>query len=236
MAAVACLDEPTRRQLYDLVSRAPGPVGRDEAAARLGIARSTAAFHLDRLAAHGLVEVAFARRTGRTGPGAGRPAKLYRRARTEVAVSLPGRRYPLAGRVLAGAFEEVAAASSREEPSQVLARHAHEEGVALGRAGGDLGTVLEECGYEPRASLDDNETGLVLANCPFDEMVSDHAQLVCAMNLHLLEGLLDGLGERRYTARLDPGPGRCCVRLVRAPGADAAPSADGQDSRGARSP
>ena len=215
VAAVACLDEPTRRRLYDVVARSAAPMSRDEAAEAADVSRSTAAFHLDRLARAGLLEVTFARRSGRSGPGAGRPAKLYRRARGEVAVSLPGRRYPLAAGLLAAAFDQVE--QTGERPRAALARLAQREGTSVGRSGGDLTTVLESCGYEPREAGDDEPPGIILTNCPFDELVGAHADLVCTMNLHLLEGLLGGLGASGCAARLDPGPDRCCVRLERAP-------------------
>ena len=82
LAAIGSLTDPTRRRLYGFVSRSIEPVGRDEAADALGIPRQTAAYHLDRLADEGLVDVEFLRLSGRTGPGAGRPAKLYKRTRT----------------------------------------------------------------------------------------------------------------------------------------------------------
>jgi len=239
VAAVAALDEPTRRRLYDVVARAQRPLSRDDAAAEVGISRGTAAFHLDRLAARGLLEVTFERLTGRTGPGAGRPAKLYRRARSDVAVSLPGRRYDLAGRLLVQTVADIE--SSGDRPRDVLTRHARREGVALGAAGLDVQEVLEDCGYEPRETTRAGESGggsqeversasppdpasaaepasgpgpdLVLANCPFHEMVGEHPELVCGMNLHLIEGVLEGLHEEHYTACLDPAEGRCCVRL-----------------------
>src|SRR4051794_25592860 len=105
-AAVAALAEPTRRRLYDHVARGPGPVSRDEAAAAVAVPRATAAFHLDRLVADGLLDVHYERRSGRSGPGAGRPAKLYRRAGASGAGALPGRRYDPAGGPLAPALGE----------------------------------------------------------------------------------------------------------------------------------
>src|SRR3954454_1833883 len=105
VAAVAALAEPTRRRLYEHVVRQPAPVSRDEAAAALGLPRATVAFHLDRLVDERLLDVGYERRSGRTAPGAGRPAKLYRRAACALAVSLPERRYDLAGHLLADALE-----------------------------------------------------------------------------------------------------------------------------------
>src|SRR3954447_16063566 len=89
MAAVAALAEPTRRRLYDHVVRQAGPVSRDEGAAATDVPRATVSFHLDKLVDEGLLDVVFERRTGRSGPGAGRPSKLYRRGEGEGAVALP---------------------------------------------------------------------------------------------------------------------------------------------------
>ncbi|MGY1823466.1 helix-turn-helix transcriptional regulator [Geodermatophilus sp. SYSU D00079] len=215
VAAVAALAEPTRRRLYDHVVRQPGPVSRDDAAGALGVPRPTTAFHLDRLVADGLLEVSFERRTGRSGPGAGRPAKLYRRAGCAVEVSFPERRYDLAGELLAGALEE--ADASGEPPRQVLGRRARARGRELGAsAGGAAGdprarvvAALEDAGFEPRA--EDGAT--TLANCPFHALAREHTALVCGMNLQLLEGLLEAVPGTGWDARPAPGPDRCCVRL-----------------------
>ena len=212
VAAVAALAEPTRRRLYDHVVREPAPVSRDEAAAALGVPRGTTAFHLDRLVADGLLDVHYERRTGRTGPGAGRPAKLYRRAACSVAVSLPERRYDLAGELLAGALEE--AESSGELPRTVLERRARRRGRELGSEVADEGAepvlrLLEEHGFEPRPE----DGAVALANCPFHALAQQHTALVCGMNLRLLEGVLEEVGGAGLAARLAPSAGRCCVRL-----------------------
>jgi predicted ArsR family transcriptional regulator len=228
VAAVASLDEPTRRRIYDHVCTHALPVSRDDVADALGVPRRTAAFHLDRLAELGLLSVSFARRSGRSGPGAGRPAKLYQRSAGEVTVSLPPRRYDLAGRLLAGALAQ--AQLSGEPPSEVLDRRAHDFGQAMARgesAGreqprqreqqmksrvGDtdiLMRLLEDHGFEPRLAGRD----IVLHNCPFHTLAQEHPELVCGMNLHLLEGVLEELGQTGVRACLDPGPSRCCVRL-----------------------
>jgi predicted ArsR family transcriptional regulator len=217
VAAVVLLGEPTRRRLYDHVVRQAGPVSRDDAAEALDLPRSTVAFHLDRLAQEGLLAVVYERRTGRTGPGAGRPSKLYRRSRREVAVSLPGRRYDLAGDLLAGALEEAEATGA--SPREVLARRAHGLGrriAADARGNGaapDTREVvlrtLESSGYQPRTEDD----AVVLVNCPFHALAEEHTGLVCGMNLHLLDGLVTELDEAGLRARLDPGPDRCCVVL-----------------------
>jgi predicted ArsR family transcriptional regulator len=211
VAAVAALAEPTRRRVYDHVVRQEWPVSRDDAAAALALPRATAAFHLDRLVADGLLDACFERRTGRTGPGAGRPAKVYQRGASAVTVSLPERRYDLAGELLADALAE--AAGSGAPPVQVLDRGARQRGRELGsQAGAGRGAalrLLEEYGYEPRPDGD----AIGLANCPFHALAGRQPDLVCGMNLRLLEGVLDGVGERGLTARLCPPDGGCCVRM-----------------------
>jgi predicted ArsR family transcriptional regulator len=188
-------------------------VSRDEAAAAVALPRATVAFHLDRLVADGLLDVVFERRTGRTGPGAGRPSKLYRRADRAVAVSLPERSYDLAGDLLATALTESEA--SGEAPRVVLERRAFERGRELAAAAGADGgrdrvlQVLEDNGFEPRAE----DGGIALANCPFHLLARQHTELVCGMNLSLIGGVLDGVRSPGLVARLRPEPGMCCVQL-----------------------
>src|SRR4051794_34392645 len=99
VSKVGALTDPIRRALYHFIAYQPGAVSRDQAAAGIDVPRHTAKFHLDKLVDEGLLVTEFKRLTGRSGPGAGRPAKLYRRARKEVNVTLPRRRYDLAGHV-----------------------------------------------------------------------------------------------------------------------------------------
>jgi predicted ArsR family transcriptional regulator len=199
VAAVAALDEPTRRRLYAHVARQATPVSRDDVAAALRIPRATVAFHLDKLVAEGLLAVSFERRTDRAGPGAGRPAKLYRRSERQVTVSLPERQYELAGQVMADALESGA-------PPVSCARTM---GERLADSDCDIRVLLERHGFEPSAEGRD----VVLRNCPFHALAQSHTELVCGMTLGLVEGMLTD--HPGWTARLESRPGHCCVRLVR---------------------
>jgi predicted ArsR family transcriptional regulator len=219
VAAVAALAEPTRRRVYDHVVRRPEPVSRDEAAAALSVPRATAAFHLDRLVADGLLDVHYERRSGRSGPGAGRPAKLYRRAECAVSVSLPERRYDLAGELLAVALTE--AERSGERPAEALDRVAHDRGEQLGLNAAQQGDrraavleLLEDHGFEPR----EDDGCVTLVNCPFHALAREHTELVCGMNLRLLQGVLDGAPGTGLAPRLQPSANACCVRLEPAAG------------------
>ncbi|WP_104081184.1 metalloregulator ArsR/SmtB family transcription factor [Cryobacterium sp. Y11] len=210
ISAIASLSDPLRRSLFDLVSQSAVPMGRDEAAEALGVPRGTVAFHLERLARCGLLDTEFQRRTGRTGPGAGRPAKLYRRAANEIVVSVPGRHYALAGELLISAIEQSdrTGKPAQESLTQVSVEHGH----TLGMSAGSLDAVLQSTGYEPQ---DDGDGGLLLHNCPFNQLTKSHTETICAANLALLVGVAEGAGERARKVHFAPRDGYCCVRIAR---------------------
>jgi predicted ArsR family transcriptional regulator len=216
------LADPVRRSLYRFVADQPQAVSRDQAAEGVDVPRHTAKHHLDRLVDEGLLVTEFRRLTGRTGPGAGRTAKLYRRADAEVVVSLPHRRYDLAGAILADAVERslVGApleasvhAAALDAGRRVAAEAPHHDRRAseLGR----VGEVLARHGFEPRVG-----ERLVLHNCPFDRLATEHQGVVCTMNLAFVGGVVDRLGCRDLEATLDPEPSRCCVTVQRRGGPD----------------
>lgn len=224
MGPITSLAEPTRRAVYDFVARAGNWVSRDQAAAGTGLERGTAAHHLDRLADDGLLEVDYRRLSGRRGPGAGRPAKLYRRARRDFELSLPPRDYELAGRLLADAADRAQREGvditlaidgvTRDEGRQLAA----EVQARLDQAGGHgaearrraLLDVLDEHGFEPR-TLDDGT--VALGNCPFHHLAQRHTELICGMNLGLLHAAVADVGGTGFRARLEPEDGYCCVRF-----------------------
>lgn len=208
--AVAALADPQRRRLYRLATERA--ISRDDAAATLGMPRSTAALNLDRLADAGLLTVTHVRRSGRTGPGAGRPAKLYRAAAAEVAASIPERHYELAGALLAAAAEK--ADERGIAVRDALATEAFAAGAAIGADCDDLQDALTVCGYAPRGGA---SADVVLENCPFHVLASRHTALICGANLELVRGLASATADER-TPVLLPAQGRCCVEIR--PGVD----------------
>ena len=210
LAALASLGDPLRRDLYHAVTSRDGGVGRDEAAAAVGVSRALAAYHLDKLVEAGLLDTRFERRTGRRGPGAGRTAKLYLRSASPVEVALPARDYELIAGLLARSVEADPAGGARVE--LVRAARALGAEVAAGRVGdgAEVASVLADRGYEPYQ----DEGVLRLRNCPFGRLADAHRDLVCRANLAFMEGLLDGLGRSGLRAVLEPRPGRCCVAFV----------------------
>jgi predicted ArsR family transcriptional regulator len=208
LAAIGLLQDPVRRALYGHVVADGGEVSRNQAAEAAGVARGLAAFHLDKLVEAGLLEASFRRLGGRRGPGAGRPAKLYRRAPGEVAASLPPRTYETAAHLLAETVEQTGAdlelqAAARRAGVRAGRRQPREGGPAAER-------LLAARGYEPYR----DGAALRLRNCPFANLSGEFPVLVCAMNLSLIEGLLEGIGEPPGRAVMDPAPGRCCVAIT----------------------
>jgi predicted ArsR family transcriptional regulator len=219
LAGVAGLADPIRRALYRHVAERGVAVGRDEAARAAGISRTLAGYHLDKLVDDGLLEAHFERRSGRSGPGAGRPAKLYLRAPRQIELSLPARDYAAMAELLALAVEADPSGNART----ALARAANDLGARLGteaagtgpQASGDdtmaaLRGALADRGYEP---YDDPSGAIRLRNCPFHRLSATHRELVCGANLAMLEGLADQVCPTQVDVRLDPRPGQCCVAL-----------------------
>jgi predicted ArsR family transcriptional regulator len=214
-SAIGALADPVRRRLYDAVVAHADGLGREEAARVAAVAPHIARFHLDKLVDAGLLVVEQRRLTGRSGPGAGRPANVYRRGEGEVAVSLPDREYDLVGHVLAAAVERSLGGTDLPSALAEEARAAgHRDGAAYdGQGDGELertAGALAARGFEPQPEAD----GLTLRNCPFDALARSHTALVCGVNLDYVGGVLDGLGCRDARAHLDPAADRCCVRVA----------------------
>ena len=220
--ALGALQDDIRRRMYLFIRGAGRAVSRDEAAKHAGISRKLAAFHLDKLVDKGLLQADYARPPGRGGPGAGRPAKLYRPSPVEIGTSIPERRYELAGEILVEAIDTQLPGESVLDAGRRVAREA---GTGVGedvrragrmrpagreRALSAAGEVLSRHGFEP---YEDDDGALALRNCPFHALAQRSPQLVCGINQAFIDGLLRGLGNETVEAALEPRPGRCCVRL-----------------------
>lgn len=220
ISSLAALGDPIRRGLYEFVVAHEGPVNRDTAAAGVDIARHVAKFHLDKLEEEGLLEAEYRRPPGRSGPGAGRPTKYYRRTSREISVSLPERHYDLAGRVLAQAItlsqvnstpitleleasaNNVGYLMAQDVKSKIGSRSSRTKMMTA------VTEVLADHGYEPRKE----EGRLLLANCPFHSLAQEYTALICGINHNLMSALINELPPS-FKVVLDPAPGRCCVIL-----------------------
>jgi predicted ArsR family transcriptional regulator len=211
------LAEPTRRAVYECVRAATTAVTREEVSRTTGVNQRLATFHLDRLSDAGLLLVDYARPEGRTGPGAGRPAKRYRPTEVQLDLSVPPRHYELAARLLAQAIQSDpgdAEASSfrvaRDEGRRIgQLRRPAEEDRRPGTA--DVMDSLLALGYEPSPAT---APSVRLRTCPFRSAAEVAPDLVCGMNCELVSGLLEGLGLDPAAAQLDPAPPECCVTVA----------------------
>jgi predicted ArsR family transcriptional regulator len=219
LVAVALLAEPVRQRLYMYLRERREPVGREEAARHAGIAVRLAAFHLDRLANAGLLEVEYRRLSGRVGPGAGRPAKLYSVSSRSFSVVIPQTRYALAASMMATALS---AGSSGADGVDSL----HDVATSVGERLGDdirrqartkgarreaVQRKLKQLGYEPQVQ----ESGeLTLRNCIFSELSMSHRELVCPMNAAFVSGLLGGARLRSLQVERRIAEPTCCVRIT----------------------
>ena len=216
--AVTPLTEPTRRRVYETVRASVGPSTRDEVAAALGIGRKLAAFHLDALAVAGLLDVDYARPPGRSGPGAGRPAKRYQARHDDITLSVPARRYDLAARILAAGVQHTVEGDAR---AHVLVASAASGRALAASVSASASTSVDatptervwqllcELGYEP---TEDQDT-IRLHNCPFHGVVDVAPDLVCGMNLALLRAAVCELAASEFEVQLEPMPGQCCVTI-----------------------
>jgi predicted ArsR family transcriptional regulator len=216
LARLASLAEPVRTALYEWVCDQTDAVTREQAAAAVGVAHHVAKFNLDRLVDDGFLDADYRRPPGRGGPGAGRPAKVYRRSRREFDVSVPPRQYDLAAGVLANAVE--ACRSSGGAIDAAVHDAAYRAGQRMAQATTTrsrsslrrVADVVRDNGYEPCVE----RSCVRLRNCPFHALRREQTELVCGMNLSLLEGVLDGLDVRDAVATLEPHEGDCCVRIT----------------------
>jgi predicted ArsR family transcriptional regulator len=211
---VAALRDPTRRRLYRYVERQPTAVSRDQAATELGVSRALTAFHLDKLVAVGLLRPEYRRLSGRTGRGAGRTSKLYRRSARHFELTLPERHYDVLARLLAESVGSAERHDSRTRPAREYGRSLGSR--ARGRLRGPrpvtrllkcVEDVAEELGFDPYR---DSSGDVRLRNCPFDPLSRTYTEVVCGITQDILAGVVDGLGTDALSVSREMRPERCC--------------------------
>jgi predicted ArsR family transcriptional regulator len=191
------------------------PLTVDGVAERLGFHLNTARFHLEHL-----VRIGAAERTSEVRRTPGRPRTLYRAVHRVPA----GRRsYRLLAEVLAGSM-----AASIAQPEQAAVQAGRAWGRTLvdrepGRARpgsaeviGRLVDVLDRVGFAPEAVTEGRRQRILLHHCPFLEAARQQPDVVCAVHLGLMDGVLSKLGARVRTDRLEPfvAPDLCVAHLA----------------------
>jgi len=209
---------PELRSTLLYVRSQPAAVTADEVAAAERVHRNVARARLERLVSAGLLVASFERRTGRAGPGAGRPAKIYAVTPELEAIEFPRRRFPelvallMAGRSTAdlraagAAFGRLLAAESGLEPLAGVERLRE----AVGRLGFQVSVVEETA----------ERIVLSTPTCPLRPLVAAHpeaAEADAAMWASLVAEAVGSSGAehvRCETAGCLDGRGPCRVTFV----------------------
>lgn len=197
MDRLDAIGEPGLRAALLYVRGSAEPVSADDASGVLGVHRSVARGRLERLLRAGLVEASFARRSGRSGPGAGRPAKLYSPAPEPEALEFPPRRLPaLVGRLLdevPAGRREAALRRAGEDFGRELAREAKLRPRARLEAGLEqVCAAVRRLGFQAALERIDGDTVVISTpTCPLRPLVTENAEAA-----HLDRGMWAGLVER----------------------------------------
>lgn len=206
----------SRAQVLGALQRAERPISVTDIAEEVGLHPNTARFHLD-----GLVEQGLALRETEQRDVPGRPRALYRASADSAHA---GRRsYRLLAEILTSYLASHtpapgdAALHAGEAWGRFLTeRPAPFRNVDKATATRQLVEVLDEIGFAPE-SVDDDEQRpqILLHQCPFREVAEEHRDVVCAVHLGLMRGVLAELDAPIEAAGLDPfvRPNLCVTRL-----------------------
>lgn len=206
--AVSALADPLRAKIYEHLRRMAEPISRDAVAQALDLPRNTVSFQLERLVKDGLLTYEFRKLGDTSGPGSGRPSKLYSPVAQEIEASVPHREYTLAAQIMAQAIDR----STREQRpvNELLAEVSRESGQALAASNDSLDQMLAQGGYLPQT---DSEGSIHLTDCPFHQLSAQFRDTVCTMNRELLGAVVDSSKAPYLACPVAPPAGHCCVRL-----------------------
>ena len=189
----------------------------NDVAARLGLHPNTVRFHLDALVASGLVHSEAEKRDL-----PGRPRTLYSANANNA--SAGKRSFRLLAEILASSM-----AAQTSHPRESAINAGQEWGRYLGegpppfkRVDADEATrrlvsAMEEIGFAPEAVTKGRRRQVLLHRCTFREVALKHPEVVCAIHLGLMNGVLAELDAPVKVDRLDPfvEPSQCVASLTR---------------------
>jgi predicted ArsR family transcriptional regulator len=174
---LAAAGDPQLRRVLLYARGRRDPFTADDVTVVLGVHRNVARSRLDRLAAAGFLTVTLERLGGQRGPGAGRPAKVYRVAPELEGVEFPDRRLAELTSLLVGKIPARGRARALREAGEEFGRSL---GARAGlKASGDVRTGLERVcdalgslGFHASVlSLEGDEAILESATCPLRPLV-----------------------------------------------------------------
>jgi predicted ArsR family transcriptional regulator len=218
MDRLDALGDPALRSTVLLVRAAAKPLTADDVAEQQDLSRSVARWRLERLVEAGLATVSFERRSGRSGPGGGRPAKTYAAAPETRAVEFPPRHYEALVARLVEALPRRGRARQLDDAGYSfgleLGREARLRPAATVRASLErLCRGLGRLGFQAAVeSVKDGEAVIVSATCPLRPVVVSDAE-ARALDAGMWRGLLGAAAGPAVAASarctthdcLDPG-------------------------------
>ena len=193
----ASLGDATRRGIYITVRETPDAVTASHIAELFDIHPNVARHHLDRLVDDGYLSVTSRRPEGRSGPGAGRPAKHYSATSKEVSVQFPARRYDLLSELLVRVIEEIAPEDAGAAAERVGRSYGRELASEIGlpsdagfeAAAQAVAKAMMGVGFDTEAHID--ERLLVTSFCPFGTTATNHPDIVCKLDQGIVRGLME---------------------------------------------
>jgi predicted ArsR family transcriptional regulator len=201
--ATAPLGE-SRSRVLDLLRAAGAPLGVQEVAERAGLHPNTARFHLDALVNAGLVT-----RNPKSRETPGRPSMGYQV--TESDGPTGQRRYRLLADMLTSLIAgmmpnpgEAAVEAGREWGRYLTEQPPPYQRLDAGEAIEKLTTTMEELGFAPEAVAEGSGYRVRLHHCPFREVAERHQDVVCALHLGIMRGVLEQLRAPVTADRLQP--------------------------------
>jgi predicted ArsR family transcriptional regulator len=217
MDRLDALGDPAVRAVLLAVRGRARPVTADELAPELRVHRNVVRSRLERLAAAGLVEVAYERRTERTGPGSGRPAKTYAAAPETRSLEFPERRWE---RVLGLLVEQL--------PTRGRPRLLADTGVAFGRelarAAGirksrspaaaleSVAAAVRSLGYQASVESAGPDGGVIVSpTCPLRPLVFD-APATSGLDRGMWRGLVESALSGTDSAKISCTTHDCAER------------------------
>lgn len=206
----------SRARVLELLRAADGPLGVAQVAERAGLHPNTARFHLDGLAKAGLAERQIEERTQ-----PGRPRMVYRACVQDVAAGQ--RSYQLLATMLtslvAGTLPhptQTAVEAGQEWGRYLVERPAPFQRVDAADGIRRLSAVLADAGFAPGPVSDPAAPVIPLRHCPFREIALQHGDVVCALHLGLMQGILNEVRAPVTADRLEPfvEPSLCLAHLT----------------------
>lgn len=196
----AALGDPTRRAIYVAIRESPEPMTTSRVAELFELHPNVARHHLEKLASDGWLIVSQRRASGKSGPGAGRPAKTYEASKREVSIHFSPRRYELLVELLMRVLERVAPQDVSRVAQEVGREYGKELAAEIG-APNDSGyaesvqavaVAMTGLGFSMDPDVDGQR--LLTSHCPFGEAATDHPDVVCSLDRGIVTGLVGALG------------------------------------------